>query len=136
MEHQPLMGTGWMLVAVHTCKARGHLWHGTALQFLPQYPESTNAASPIPWLVGEGEKYTSTCYAPTQNDPLSSPWEDPGELSQVTFGLVCFLVGLKDTDLPAHPTRALQSGLRRSQSMRYAILLSKALWIFQSNRIY
>lgn len=133
MEHQPLTGTGWI---VHTCEAWGHLWHGTALQFLPQCPESTNAASPIPWLVGGREKYTSTCYAPTQNYVLRSPWEDPGELSQVTFSSVCFLAGLKDVDLPARPTRALQSGLRCSQSTRYAILLSKAPWIFQSNRIY
>ena len=127
MEHQPLTGVGWTLVMIpHMCEARGHLWHGTALQLLPQHPESTNAASPIPWLVERGEKYTSTCYAPTQNDLLGSPWEDPGELSQVTFGSVCFLAGLKDTDLPARPTSALQSGLRYSQSMRYAILVSKA----------
>lgn len=89
------MGTGWMLVMVHMCKVQGHFWHGTALQFLPQGPESTNAASPIPGLVGGAEKYTSTCYAPTQNHLLSSPWEDPGELSSSHFWLREFFSWLK-----------------------------------------
>lgn len=40
----------------------GHLWHETALQLLAQCPESTNAASAIPWLAGGNEKYTSSVF--------------------------------------------------------------------------
>lgn len=89
------MGTGWMLVMVHMCEAWGQLWHGTALQFLPRCPESTNSSSTIPWVAGGGEKYTSTRYAPTQNHLLSSPWEDPQELSQVPFWLSEFFSWLE-----------------------------------------